>query len=53
MRKRYPWWGYKGLAVVLRRAGHPVNQTCVYAVFKDKGLLQKRRAAQAELYQSA
>lgn len=51
--QRYPWWGYKRLAVVLRRAGHTVGKKFVYAVFKAEGLLQKRRATQAELYQSA
>ena len=51
--ERYPWWGYKRLTVVLRRAGHRVGKKFVYAVFKREGLLQRRRATDAELYQSA
>lgn len=50
---RYPWWGYKRLTIVLRRAGHAVGKKFVHAVFKADGLLQKRRATRAELYQSA
>lgn len=49
----YPWWGYKRLAIVLRRAGHVVSKKFVHAVFKAEGLMQKRRATKAELYQSA
>ncbi|MBD8528342.1 IS3 family transposase [Pseudomarimonas arenosa] len=48
-----PWWGYKRLAIVLRRAGHLVSKKFVHAVFKAEGLMQKRRATKAELYQSA
>lgn len=51
--RKYPWWGYKRLAVVLRRAGHAVSKKFVHAVFKSEGLMQKRRARKAELYQSA
>ena len=50
---KYPWWGYKRLAIVLRRAGHVVSKKFVHAVFKAEGLMQKRRATKAELYQSA
>lgn len=50
---QYPWWGYKRLAIVLRRAGHMVSKKFVHAVFKAEKLLQKRRATKAELYQSA
>lgn len=50
---RYPWWGYKRLAIVLRRAGHAVSRKFVHAVFKAEGLMQKRRATRAELHQSA
>lgn len=50
---RYPWWGYKRLAIVMRRAGVEVSKKFVYAVFKAENLTQKRRATQAELYQSA
>lgn len=24
--ERYPWWGYKRLAIVLRRAGHDIGK---------------------------
>ena len=51
--QQYPWWGYKRLAIVLRRAGHMVSKKFVHAVFKAEGLMQKRRATKAELYQSA
>jgi putative transposase len=50
---RYPWWGYKRLAVVMRRDGQRVGKKFVYAVFKAEDLLQKRKASKAELYQSA
>ena len=50
---RYPWWGYKRLAVVGRRAGLSVSNKQVYRVLKAAGLLQKRRVRKAELYQAA
>ncbi|UXI68215.1 DDE-type integrase/transposase/recombinase [Tahibacter amnicola] len=50
---RYPWWGYKRLAIVMRRAGEVVSKKFVYAVFKAEKLLQRRRATSAELHQSA
>ena len=49
----YPWWGYKRLAIVMRRAGIVVSKKFVYAVFKAEALTQKRQATKAELYQSA
>ena len=51
--ERYPWWGYKRLAIVLRRAGNDIGKKFVHAVFKAHGLFQKRRPSKAELYQSA
>lgn len=51
--KDYPWWGYKRIAVVARRRGLPVSNKMVYKVMKAAGLLQKRRARKAELYQAA
>lgn len=51
--EKYPWWGYKRLAVVLRRAKVAVTNRLVYRVLKAAGLLQKRRARNAELYQAA
>ena len=49
----YPWWGYKRIAVVARRAGVAVSNKQVYRVMKAAGLLQKRRVRKAELYQAA
>ena len=51
--KRYPWWGYKRIAVVARRAGVGVTNKQVYRVMKAEGLLQKRRVREAALYQTA
>jgi len=50
---QYPWWGYKRLAVVLRRAGEAVTNRFVYRVLKAAGLLVKKRSRDAELYQAA
>jgi putative transposase len=50
---RYPWWGYKRIAVVARRCGLKVSNKQVYKVMKAAGLLQKRRVRKAELYQTA
>ncbi len=49
---RYPWWGYKRIAVVARRAGVAISNKQVYRVFKAEGLLQKRRVREAGLYQA-
>ncbi len=51
--KMYPWWGYKRIAVVARRAGVEVSNKQAYRVMKAAGLLQKRRVRKAELYQAA
>jgi putative transposase len=50
---QFPWWGYKRLAVVLRRAGEAVTNRFVYRVLKAAGLLVKKRGRDAELYQAA
>lgn len=50
---RYPWWGYKRLTIVMRRAGHAIGKKFVHAVFKAENLFQKRKATSAELHQSA
>ena len=50
---KYPWWGYKRIAVIARRFGLGVSNQQVYKVLKAAGLLQKRRARTAELYQAA
>lgn len=49
----YPWWGYKRLAVVIRRAGVGVTNRFVYRVLKAAGLLQRPKPRAAELYQAA
>lgn len=51
--QQFPWWGYKRLAVVLRRAGERVTNRFVYRVLKAAGLLVKKRSRDAELYQAA
>lgn len=51
--ERYPWWGYKRIAVVCRRAGLPVSNRQVFRVMKAHDLLQKPQARAAELYQTA
>ncbi len=51
--QEYPWWGYKRLAVVMRRAGVGVSNHFVRQVFRLKKLFQVRKRASAELYQAA
>jgi putative transposase len=51
--EQYPWWGYKRLAVVLRRAGERVTNRFVYRVLKAAGLLIRKRSRDAEIYQAA
>jgi putative transposase len=48
-----PWYGYRRIAVMCRREGVAVTDRQAYRVMKDHGLLQKRRARQAEVYQAA
>jgi len=48
-----PWYGYKRIAVMCRRAGHAVKDRYAYAVMRHEGLLQKRRPREPELYQAA
>jgi putative transposase len=51
--KLYPWYGYKKIAVICRRAGHKVKNRHAYRVMREHGLLHKRRASVAELYQAS
>jgi putative transposase len=51
--QQYPWWGYKRLAVVLRRAGEKVTNRFVYRVLRAANLLVRRRSRDVELYQAA
>jgi putative transposase len=48
-----PWYGYKRIAVMCRRAGSIVKDREAYMVMKDQGLLQKRKTRRAEVYQAA
>ncbi len=48
-----PWYGYKRIAVMCRRAGKKVRNRESYRVMREEGLLQKRRSSKAELYQAA
>ena len=49
----YPWYGYKKIAVICRRAGHRVKNRHAYRVMDEYGLLHKRRCSSAEIYQAA
>jgi putative transposase len=49
----YPWYGYKKIAVICRRAGHKVKNRHAYRVMSEYGLLHKRRPSSAEIYQVA
>lgn len=51
--ERYPWWGYKRIAVIARREGLRITNKQVYRVFKAFGLLQKKPVREAALYQAA
>jgi putative transposase len=48
-----PWYGYKRIAVMCRRAGQAVKDREAYLVMKEHGLLQKRKTRRAEVYQAA
>ncbi len=48
-----PWYGYKRIAVMCRRAGQTVKDREAYAVMKDHGLLQRPKTRRAEVHQAA
>ena len=48
-----PWYGYKKIAVMCRRAQQAVTDREAYTVMRDHGLLHKPRVRVAELYQAA
>jgi transposase InsO family protein len=48
-----PWYGYKRIAVMCRRAGQAVQDRQAYVVMREAGLLQKPRPREPELYQAA
>ena len=51
--KRYPYWGYKRLAVLARREfGTSFSDRLTYRIMRDLGLLQRRVVRPAELHQS-
>lgn len=50
---RYPWWGYKRIAVVARREGLTVSNKQVYKVFREARLFQRRRVREAAVHQAA
>ncbi len=47
-----PWYGYKRIAVMCRRAGIAVKDRQAYVVMKLHDLLQKRRSAAVEAHQA-
>ena len=49
----YPWYGYKKIAVICRRAGHKVKNRHAYRVMSEHGLLHKRQPSAAALYQAS
>ena len=49
----HPWYGYKKIAVIYRRAGHKVKNRHAYRVMREHGLLHKRRPSAAALYQAS
>lgn len=51
--KRCPWYGYKKIAIICRREGHPVKDREAYKVMRDHGLLHQPIARPAELHQAA
>ena len=53
MAQANPWYGYKRIAVMCRRAGQAVKNRQAYRVMKTHGLLHKRKPRAAELYQAS
>jgi transposase InsO family protein len=48
-----PWYGYKKIAVLCRRAQQPVKNREAYRVMKKEGLLRKRQPRKAAIHQTA
>jgi putative transposase len=48
-----PWYGYKRIAVMCRRAGQAVKNRVAYLVMRQHHLLHRRRSRAAEVYQAA
>lgn len=53
MARENPWYGYKRIAVMCRREQVAVTNRQAYQVMRWRGLLHKRRARAAELYQAS
>jgi putative transposase len=53
MARANPWYGYKRIAVMCRRAGQAVKNRQAYQVMKAYGLLHKPKPRAAELYQAS
>lgn len=53
MATKNPWYGYKRIAVMCRRAGTKVTNRQAWRVMKTHGLLRKKLRPKAELYQAA
>jgi len=51
--KLYPWYGYKKIAVICRRAGHKVKNRQAWRVMDEYGLLHKRHSSPVEIYQAS
>jgi putative transposase len=47
-----PWYGYKRIAVIVRREGWSLSNRQVLRVMKKYDLLQKHKKGAAELYQA-
>jgi len=51
--KLYPWYGYKKIAVICRRAGHKVKNRQAWRVMDEHNLLHKQRNSIVEMYQAS
>ena len=50
MATKNPWYGYKKIAIMCRRAGQAVKDREAYVVMRDHGLLKKPQPRRAELH---
>lgn len=53
MARANPWYGYKRIAVMCRRAGQKVTNRDAYRVMRAHDLLHRPRSREAEVYQAA
>lgn len=47
-----PWYGYKRIAVMCRRAGREITDREAYRIMKKWNLLQREKPREAEIYQA-